>query len=351
MVTGYSEGCRLCMKGSKLVLFVTGLCRRRCYYCPISEKRGGKDKSWANEAAVNSSEDIIREAERMRALGAGVTGGDPAMRLDRVIEYIGLLKGYFDPFHVHMYTAEPLDEGSLRRLKDAGLDELRFHLLEPAIWVSIEKAISLGIETGIEIPALPGHDERIIGIAKRLNDAGGRFLNLNELEFSETNAGEFKKVGHKLKSDLSYAAYGSEETAKNVQRSLEGLGLMVHYCSSGFKDGVQLKMRLTRTAKNVKRDFEEVSDDGLLLKGVIVPESSDMDLNILMEDLLASFEIPETLMAVDNEKLRIETTQEIAEALSHNKEFKCFFVEEYPTRDRLETDVIPLGKKDARYRY
>ncbi|MEE8403557.1 MAG: radical SAM protein, partial [Candidatus Hydrothermarchaeaceae archaeon] len=201
MATGYPEGCKLCMRGAKLVLFVTGLCKRECYYCPISEKRGGKDISWANEAAVTSPEDVINEAERMRALGAGVTGGEPAVRLERALEYMRLLKEHFDPFHIHMYTAEPLDKASLERLREAGLDELRFHLLEPSIWNGVERAVSLGIETGIEVPAIPGHDASIIKIAKRLKAAGGSFLNLNELEFSDTNAAEFKKRGYMLKSE------------------------------------------------------------------------------------------------------------------------------------------------------
>jgi pyruvate formate-lyase activating enzyme-like uncharacterized protein len=330
------------MKGAKLVLFVTGLCRKRCYYCPISEKRGGKDKSWANELEIKSPDDIIEEAGRMRALGAGVTGGEPAMRLERAIDYIGLLKGHFDPFHVHMYTAYPLDGTALRQLKEAGLDELRFHFMEPATWKSIDNAARLGIETGIEIPAIPGQEKRIVEIAKRLKETGGSFLNLNELEFSETNTSEFKKRCYELKSELSHAVAGSEETAKNVQKSLEDFELAVHYCSSSFKDGVQLKKRLIRTAKNVKKDFEEVSDEGLLLKGVIVPVSPKTELASLRRELIDAFEIPENLISVDTGKMRIETTQEVAEALSRQKELKCFIVEEYPTSDRLETDVIPL---------
>jgi pyruvate formate-lyase activating enzyme-like uncharacterized protein len=331
------------MRGAKLVLFVTGLCRKKCYYCPISKKRGGKDKSWANELEVKSPDDVIEEAERMRALGAGVTGGDPAIRLERVIDYVGLLKEHFDPFHIHMYTAYPLDLAALKRLRDVGLDELRFHLLEPSIWKSIENSARLGIDTGIEIPAIPGQGGKIIKIAKRLKEVKGSFLNLNELEFSETNTNEFKKRGYELKSELSYAVAGSEATAKNAQKSLEDFELAVHYCSSSFKDRTQLKKRLIRTAKNVKRDFEEVSNDGLLLKGVILPRSAKADLESLRKELIDAFEIPLNFIAVDVEKMRIETTCEVADALSREKGLKCFIVEEYPTRDRLETDVMPLG--------
>lgn len=343
MVKGYPEGCKLCMRGAKLVLFVTGLCEKRCYYCPISQKRRGHDRTWANELLVKSPDDMIKEAGRMRALGAGVTGGDPTFRFDRTIDYIELLKENFDPFHVHMYTAYPLDKTSLGRLKGAGLDELRFHAMGNACWKSIEKAVVLGIETGIEIPAIPKEERKIIKIANRLSRAGGSFLNLNELEFSETNTQAFKKKGYELKSELSHAVAGSEGTAKNAQKALDGSGLLVHYCSSGFKDGVQLKERLKRTAKNITRDFEEVSTDGLLLKGVILPASPTANLKLLRKELIETFEIPENLIAVDAVKKRIETTPEIAEALSRITALMCLLVEEYPTGDRLETDVIPLN--------
>jgi pyruvate formate-lyase activating enzyme-like uncharacterized protein len=56
-----SKGCRLCVKGRKLVVFVTGVCSRNCYYCPLSEEKKNKDVIFANERPVNSKSDIISE--------------------------------------------------------------------------------------------------------------------------------------------------------------------------------------------------------------------------------------------------------------------------------------------------
>jgi pyruvate formate-lyase activating enzyme-like uncharacterized protein len=124
-----AQGCRLCEKGAKLVLFVTGLCGRGCVFCPLSEKRRDRDVAWANEREVLGADDIIEEALRMNALGAGITGGDPLLKMEKTFGYISLLKKRFGgEFHIHLYTATPASQENLRMLRETGLDEIRFHL-------------------------------------------------------------------------------------------------------------------------------------------------------------------------------------------------------------------------------
>ena len=78
-----AKGCRMCVRGSKLVLFVTGLCPRKCYFCPISDKKYNKDVVYANEWPTNKIDEIIKEAKLIDAEGAGFTGGDPLCKLFR----------------------------------------------------------------------------------------------------------------------------------------------------------------------------------------------------------------------------------------------------------------------------
>src|SRR3989338_11016548 len=89
------EGCQYCVRGEKLVLFVTGICPRKCYFCPVSDEKYGHDVCYANERKVAHSEDIIAEALQMDAKGAGITGGDPLSRLDKTVDAIKLLKAKF----------------------------------------------------------------------------------------------------------------------------------------------------------------------------------------------------------------------------------------------------------------
>jgi len=340
------KGCKLCMKGAKVVLFVSGICSKKCFYCPISLKKKNKDQSWVNERLVKMPSDVIHEAKRMRALGAGITGGDPDLSLEKTLKYIRLLKKEFDKkFHIHMYTSNALDRATLRKLKNAGLDEIRFHMTDDGkISKSIRDAIEIGIAAGVEIPVIPGQHDRILEIARKLSRIKGSFLNLNELEFSETNLKEFKERNFELKGETSYAVKGSEETALKIFAQSKNFKLNIHYCSSAYKDSVQLRKRLLRTAKNTAKDYEEVGGDGLLLKGIIsIRKSSLKKLSSLRKNLIEEFKIPKNLIAVDKEKLRIETTTQIAEELSKlRKGLRYSLVEEYPTSDRLETEVVPL---------
>src|SRR3989344_2290645 len=90
-----AKGCQQCVQGRKLVLFVTGVCPRKCFYCPLADTKKDLDVIYANEWKLkdeNDTDAIIKEARLTEAKGAGITGGDPFSRIDRTVSYIKLLK-------------------------------------------------------------------------------------------------------------------------------------------------------------------------------------------------------------------------------------------------------------------
>tara|TARA_B100000315_G_scaffold221531_1_gene224957 strand:+ start:1916 stop:2965 length:1050 start_codon:yes stop_codon:yes gene_type:complete len=335
-----AEGCKLCMKGAKLVLFISGICNRTCYYCPLSTNRKGSKKSWANERPVQNTQDVINEAKRMKALGAGITGGDPDLTFDKTLLYIQTLKETFSNFHIHMYTSNPLSVYMLKQLKDSGLDELRYHVVSTDVWKSIKKSKALGIDTGIELPVIP-HGENQLGILiNKAISLNIDFINLNELEFSHTNCNELLKRDFEI-DERGSAVRGSYTTGLNLLKKYQKKN--IHLCTSRYKDAVQLKNRLQRIAKNTVKKYEEITKQGLLIKGVIIPNSQKM-LTSLRKNLIKNYSIPPDLIYINESKNRIETTQEIACFLSdtNSENLKCFLIEEYPTYDAIETEVIPL---------
>ena len=261
-----SPGCRICRQGASLVLFVTGVCDRDCFYCPLSEERRGRDVAYANERRAESDLDIIEEAHAIGALGTGITGGEPLLKMEFVLKSIRALKGEFgEDHHIHLYTGARPGPSSLRELAEAGLDEIRFHppaseWSEPR-WLGkgLRDAKSAGLLAGVEIPAIgpaPGIVEAVM--------KADAFLNLNELEFSETNQEALRRLGFRSK-DYGCGAVGSELAADQFKVK----GLKVHYCSSAFKDAVQLRERLKRRAERTARPFDLATEDGTLIYGVI----------------------------------------------------------------------------------
>ncbi len=352
------EGCRLCSKGSKMVLFVTGLCNSACYYCPLSQEKSGKDVVYADEMPVSGEEDIMYEVESIGAEGAGLSGGDPLCSLERTLSFITLLKTRKGKkFHLHLYTSQAdAPPEVVRKLSDAGLDEIRFHP-QGSNWSGIKHALSTGMNVGIEMPAIPNQSEHLIHVAQRAEEMGVPFLNMNELESSETNFERLVSLGMKLTSLDKASIKGSAETAEKVlQWGVENLkSLTLHFCSARNKDSVQLRNRLERRLENVIRPLEERDDsEPLLILGIVrAPygqELSEEHLQFLEHKLQDLFEVPQELMDVDYRRKRIEIApwilEEIADdlrhAFTHSQILEIGIAHEYPTWDRLQTLFDPL---------
>ncbi len=275
-----AKGCILCHEGAKMVLFITGTCHRTCWYCPLSRMRKGHDDVYANEKKINSPDEAILVAHLMSAMGTGITGGEPLDRRDRVVEYSRALKKHFGPdHHIHLYTGTAPSEEDLLALVGL-IDEIRLHPPYEE-WESIagsefirsaQRAKELGFDIGIEVPALPGL-EKLKPALQYLD-----FLNINELEWGETNADEMRSREMEPEDGVHNAVMHAREWAEELCRCEK-----VHWCSSSFKDSVQLRKRLLRIAENTARPFDEITDDGTVVYGLI--ERADNTIPELIREL------------------------------------------------------------------
>jgi pyruvate formate-lyase activating enzyme-like uncharacterized protein len=352
-----SPACRMCAKGEKMVVLVTGLCSTKCFYCPLSFKKGGTDRIFADEWELDNERDtekLVREAEYIDAAGAGITGGDPLVVWQRVKTYITLLKRTFgESFHIHLYTSALKNADHLHDLVTAGLDEIRFHPF-PHTWSNmdaspIKKTIGQmtdsSADVAIEIPVLPKKDKEIFSLISWADQQGLQWVNLNELEFSERNCDDFLSRGYHVKNSISAAVKGSQETAGKIIKMIqkENLTIGVHYCSVSFKDGVQLKNRIMRRAKHIATPYDVITKEGTLIKGVIYP--SDRTLESLLSLLQRTNKIPSRLLHLDYEKERIEIAAWMLEKIGSQltkQGYRCYIIEEYPTADRLEVERTPI---------
>ena len=371
-----AKGCKQCVLGRKLVVFVTGVCPRNCFYCPLSEQKKNMDVIFANERQLideNETNALIEEAKACKSLGAGITGGDPLARIERTSRYIKLLKKEFGKnFHIHLYAIlETLNSKNLKMLEDAGLDELRLHhdFTTNKNWKNIDLLFYKGkrkysFDLGVEIPCIPGFD---IQTKKLIDYFAGKidFLNLNELEISDTNSCELVNRSFVTKDRLSYGVKGSEELALHLLKYCEEKypELNVHYCTCKLKDGVQLRERLKLRAQNTKNIFDIVTEDGtfvrvviyshnlkpsfgykIILQNILPMEKEKLikELSNARADLIEEFGLPDNILIVDEQKFRIITNVGVVKKLSkklHAKGLIPAIVEQYPTWDQMEVDV------------
>jgi pyruvate formate-lyase activating enzyme-like uncharacterized protein len=263
-----SKGCEQCAKGGKMVIFVYGYCDQRdCFYCPLGENRKNVTDVYANERKVECDQDIIDEAKRMDALGSSITGGEPQEVLDRTCRYISLLKEEFgDDHHVHLYTGITGGRENMRRLAEAGLDEIRFHPpfeqwgeLHGTEWEEIlYVAREEGITPAFEIPGIRAEEEFL----DFLDEGAADFCNINEFEMSDGNFRRMQEQGYERKEGHMSAVEGSHEILETM-----GDHEQVYFCTSVFKDAAQHRNRLKRMARQIRRPFDEVTDDGTIVYG------------------------------------------------------------------------------------
>lgn len=328
-----SKGCEQCAEGGKMVLFVYGYCDQRdCFYCPLGENRKNVMDVYANERLVENDEDIIREAKRMDALGTSITGGEPQEVMDRTCRYLSLLKDEFgEDHHTHLYTGITGGRENMRRLASAGLDEIRFHPpyeqwgdLHGTEWEDILYiAREEGLTPAFEIPGIRAESEFL----DLLDEGAAEFCNINEFEMSDGNFRRMKEQGYELRDGHMSAVEGSHDVL-----DVMGDHERVYFCTSVFKDAAQHRNRLKRMARNIRRPFDEVTDDGTLVYGK----------TWLAEAQLQALGVPKEYYTVKSEHVELAWWI-LEELIEDGNAGRGEVVEQYPTVDGTVVERTPLA--------
>ena len=356
-----TEGCIQCQMGSKLVLFITGNCHWQCDYCPLSETRRDVDWMFANERRCETFDEVIEEARAMRATGAGITGGDPLMAKERTLEGISRLKEEFGPeFHLHMYTSIPFRPEVASDFADAGLDEIRFHLLDldaERYRSTISACAEAGILTGVEIPCEPDKRDELLSLLDELRDFDISFLNLNELEITVGNHDNMELRGFNLSTEITAGAAGSNELAHEMKSRVmaadqgvadptdgtirEPFGFHLKFCTAVFKDSGQMRRRFLRRGESTIAPHEVLTEDGTLIFGAIDADAESKE--DWMDELVNETGLPRRFLLWDEQNSRIEMPLVMAEDIAEEIDEPVFMVEVLPTHERLEVTTVLLN--------
>ena len=359
-----TEGCIQCQMGSKLVLFITGHCHWMCDYCPLSENRREIDWMFANERRVEIGDwdAVIEEARAMNATGAGITGGDPVMARERVLEACKILKNEFgNDFHLHMYTSIPFKAEWAQDFAEAGLDEIRFHFLNlesEKYTETMAACVESGMLTGVEIPCEPDKENELMQLLETMRDMPVQFLNLNELEITVGNHDNMELRGFNLSDEITAGAAGSGELATRMRYRVMAASIgapdpeegtvrepypyHLKFCTATYKDSGQLRRRFIRRGEHTISPHEILTEDGTLLFGAV--DCSVEDSEEWIEEIHTETGLPRRFMLYDSENERIELPLSMAEELVGEIEAPISLVEVHPTHERLEMTVVYLNR-------
>jgi len=321
------SGCKFCLRGEKLVLFITGKCVRDCFYCPLSKKRKGLDIIYANERICKSVKDVILEAKVSNAKGAGITGGDPLMELSKTINFAKALKKEFGKkFHIHIYISTRLvNEEKIKKLSEV-VDEIRFHpeffskkeLEESVKKISLARKYFELKNIGVEIPVFPDKKKETLELVREVSTFIG-FLNLNELEVGECNLERMLKL-YRTNAD-GYTVKNSIQVGKEILKKAEKFGIKIHLCTAKTKNWHQYGNRL----KNYNiLPFGKKTEEGMVI--YLVCKNKKIIQHLDKKDYF-----------FDKEKNRIILSPRVVEDLKD--EFEILRVEEYPTNDHDEAEI------------
>ena len=195
--SGLSPGCRCCGDGGWSCLFVNGRCNGRCFYCPTAQDDDGPPVT--NGLAFTSPEDYAAYVAALGFSGVSISGGEPLMTPDLTLAFLrAVRKRSGADVHLWLYTNGTLLTADLcSRLRDAGLDEIRFDL--GAVRYNLKKlrlAVGCIPTVTVEIPAVPEDEELLKKKMVEMAEAGVNHLNLHQMRLTPHNFGPLTERGY-----------------------------------------------------------------------------------------------------------------------------------------------------------
>ena len=243
--------CEACRTGENSYTGILSLmCHRNCFFCFNPNQEEFDDYASAMKDWRRELRNLYRQNPNMAYIA--LTGGEPLLHRDECIAYFKSARSLWPDASLRLYTSgDLLDQDLLYRLRDAGVEEIRFSIKPDEetergdrVWRNMELAKNVLPRVLVEMPVPPDRETEMRGILDRLEELGIYGINLLELCFPYHNAEEFRKRGYALRYPPYRTLYnfwyagglpvdGSEILALKLllYATERNSRLNVHYCS------------------------------------------------------------------------------------------------------------------------
>ncbi len=156
---------------------------------------------------------------------------------------------------------------NLKRLRDAGLDEIRFNIGATNYQLdSAQKAAGVIKHVTVEIPAIPEELETMKSRLHEMQGSGVNYLNLHQLRLTPHNYQYLSQKNYTFLHGEKVTVLESELAALQlIKYALDNaLELPINYCSFVYKHRFQLAAFRKRNANQVKKAYEDTTESGYI---------------------------------------------------------------------------------------
>lgn len=262
-----SRGCEICTQGDWSCLFVNGRCNCRCFYCPAQQDE--IDVPTTNTVPFPTVTDYVDYIKKLGFTGVSLSGGEPLLTLDKTLEFLRAVKrACGESVYTWLYTNGTLaGRETLLKLKQAGLNEIRFDIGATGLKLDVAKAAVEWIDVvTVEIPAVPEEEEALKSKMVEMEEAGIQHLNLHQLRLTQHNLPRLTQRGYTFLHGERVTVLESELTALRLIRWAQHhrLSLPINYCSFVYKNRYQRAFARRKSASYICKPHEGITDNGYI---------------------------------------------------------------------------------------
>ena len=194
-------GCKSCLCGKGLnTIRKTNKCNERCkfcyYYGRMDIQRPIPEGMWEIGGTSFYEKDVdLLISIYDKPMGVAYAFLEPFIEIEK---YYNIIKKFSDAgIYQHLYTNGTLsDDNSLRKLGEAGLNEIRFNLGATHCSDKVIENISIAKKyislVGIETPMTPEFYDEFLKKKEKILQTGFDFMNCAELHLNEANMVNYK---------------------------------------------------------------------------------------------------------------------------------------------------------------
>jgi pyruvate formate-lyase activating enzyme-like uncharacterized protein len=247
-------------------------CTADCFFCP-QDRDATRDKPpTAGGIEFDDPGDYADYLAIFGLKGVGISGGEPLLPFDKSLSFLETIKKRLGSrVYVWLYTNGDLaTDDKLARLRDSGLDEIRFNIVHGGYALDRVAAACRRLDTvSVEVPAIP---EDCGTVQERLTDMasmGVAHLNLHQLHATAHNYKNLTRRGYTFlhyPSEYPVPVFESEITALELlgYAAEKAIALPINYCSHAFKYRFQNAGARRRAASLGCAGFEGVTEGGYI---------------------------------------------------------------------------------------